>query len=301
MAIIRHARYGHSTSAEYREGKMHKKLTLVYDVQLESTDPDPISGYEVQRLRGLPIPGFSVCSPRPGWVVPFTICKTSTPTPSANNLRHWKVTCTYESAGDEEAQPDTADPASLAPKIEPFVQSSEAVMNVDYEGKKIVDPFEDLFAEPMRAPIALRGVKVVRYVTGFNENTLADWLHVTNNASWRNQPEDAWCVTDVTGQEVQFGKFTIGQLTFTILSNPLELTIALGSAAPALHRIGWLGIRAARSTTYIDSNGDRVVNRLTTSGSPPMLTWVDKDGNKSEEPYYQAFRIRKQKNFSEIV
>ncbi len=250
----------------------------------------------------MPIPGWSTYSPKPGFVIPFAICRTVSPVALPGNRRRWQVTCTFEISGsDDEEKPEDADPQSLAPQIEPFTETGEAVMLEDYDGTKILDPFGDLFAEPMRVPIPLKGVTVTRYVTSYDEHTLGDWLQTTNDATWRTQPKDAWCVTAITGQQVQFGNFTIGQLTLTILSNPLELKVSLDGAAAVKRRIGWLGIRAARSTKFKDADDKIQINRNENSGSPPLLTWVDKDGKKSNEPYFQAFRIRRQKNFNAIA
>lgn len=302
MAIVRRSRYGDQTTHENRDGRRTRKFTQVWDVELESSDPDPISGLEVQRLPGLPIPGFSTYSPRPGRFVPFAICRSSSPQPMQGNRRFWKVTKTFELIGtDDEDKGEDEDPISLAPKVEPFVELTDYVIYKDFDNRDVVDPFNDLFAEPVRAPIPLKGVLVTRYVKSFDENTLADWLQTTNETAWRGQSEDAWCITEVTGQEVQFGNFTIGQLQFKIVSHPVEISVSLNGAAPANHRVGWLSVRAARSTTFIDSNGKRQTHRLEGAGSPPSMTWVNKDGEATDTPYFQAFRIRRQKNFNLII
>lgn len=305
MARIRRSRTGNTTTSEYRDGQHTKKFTQQWLVELDDGDPDPISGIEVQNLPGLPRPGWSIYSPRDGYVIPFAICRSSSPIPNPKNLRLWTVTCTFELKGasaSEEPKPDDSDPNDLSPKVEPFVNSAEFPLLEDFDGTKILDPFGDLFQEPVKAPVPMKGVNVTRYVRDFDENTLAHWLQTTNSGTWRNEPEDAWCITSVSGQEIQFGRFTIGQLQFKIEHNPLELTVKLKSdSEPKKRRVGWLAVRAARSTTIINADGERIVNRLDKSGSPPKLTWVDKDGNKSDEPYYQAFRKRRQRNFSEIV
>ncbi|TWU19568.1 hypothetical protein [Allorhodopirellula heiligendammensis] len=302
MAIIRPARYGDQTTTEMRDGKVTKKFTQVLDVELEATDPDPISGLEVTQLNNAPRPGFSVYVPRPGLVVPFATCRTVTPAPVQGNRRRWTLTCTFEKNGnDDEPKPDSSDPNSLLPIVEPFSETGEAVMLEDFDGTKILDPFGDLFDEPMRVPIPIDGVKVTRYVPTYDESTLSNWLETTNKTEWRNQPEDAWCVTAITGQPIQFGNFTIGQINLTIKAHPLELKVSLKGAAPKLHRIGWLGVRAARSTTFLDDDGKRQTNRADGGANPPLATWVDKDGKKSEEPYFQAFRVRRQREFSAIA
>ncbi|TWT91385.1 hypothetical protein [Neorhodopirellula pilleata] len=304
MAKVKHARYGDRTSSESdKDGKSTRKFTGVWDVHLDSNDPDPISGFEVLRIPGVPIPGYSVYSPRPGFVVPFTICRSATPNPVQGSRRYWQVACTFEMIGSKEQkeQPQSADPFSLAPTVEPFVETTDHVMWYDYDGNEIVDVFGDLYAEPVRAPITLKGVTVNRYVSSYDEHTLGNWLNATNDDDWRGQPEDAWMIRSVKGQEVEFGTYTIGQLTFEILSHPVEFKVSMGGAAPKKHRTGWLAVRAARSNTFLDTEGDRVPFRREKAGSPVSMTWLDMDGHPSEEMLFHAFRTRPQKDFDEIA
>ena len=306
MATIRTARSGDTHTVSYADGKRTHRYNQTVIVELDSGDPDPITGVEVRNMAGVPKPGLSLYSPRAGRVLPFCICKSVTPTPDPKSRRLWRVKCTFELFGDEEEDKDeTEDPLNLNPKIEPFCESGEAIMLKDWDDKIIKDPFGDLFDDPVMAPIPLAGVRVKRYVAGYDETTLAYWTHVTNDAPWRNQPIDAWHCRKVTGQEVQYGPTTIGQLTFDIVSNPLEMELpkADGSPGTEVRRYGWLDVRALRSYKHIvDDNGTAIerINRVKRDG-PPKQVWVDKDGNKVDDPYFFDFRKMRQRDFEQIV
>ena len=306
MANVRRSRKGDSHTVTFNDGKLTQRYNQTLIVELDTNDPDPITGDQVRVLPGVPKPGLSTYSPRDGRVIPFCVCKSVTPTPDPNSRRLWYARCTFELEGSaDDDQDDSGDPTSLDAKVEPFCDETEAIMLVDWDGKKILNPFDDLFDEPVMAPIPLPGVRVTRYLASYDENTLAYWKHTTNTAEWRNKPADAWTVRNVTGSMVQYGNNTIGQLVFDIVANPLEMELpnADGSAGVETRRYGWLEVRAARSFEHIvniGGNAERVIHRLK-KGGPPRMTWLDKDGNKSDDPNYQAFRNRRQRDFEIIL
>ncbi|MGV3483710.1 MAG: hypothetical protein ACO1RT_04760 [Planctomycetaceae bacterium] len=291
------------TSELQKEGKVVQRYSQQWVVELDDSDPDPISGPEIAAMAGIPRPGRSTYSPRPGLVVPFAICKSVTPKADSGTRRRWTVMATFERIGSEQQDPqnDSFDPANFAPKIEPFTTDIELPMFIDFDNKVICDPFEQLFDTPVMAKLALPGVRVTRYVDSFDENTLASWKHTTNETTWRGKPKDSWCVQNVTGQEVQIGNFTRGQLQFEISSNDLELKVDGVNT-----RVGWMDTRALLSSVYKDASGklqDFRIDGTTTA----TLRWVDKNGNRSpivdgrQTPQFLAFRNRKRKNFNLIV
>lgn len=234
-------------------------------------------------------------------MVPFAVCNSVTPSPNGS-LRKWKVVCQFnlDGADPQQPQPDDVSPVDLRPRVEPYVEAGEVVIYKDFTGKYIVDPFKKLWDQPVKAPIPLSGVRVTKYVQGYNENTLAYWLHTTNLNTWRGKDEDAWAVKSVVGKEVEVGKFKLAQLQFEILSNPTQLTVQIGDADPAMHFVGWMELRAARSIKYLNSSEQIEVNRIARNGEPEPV-WVDKDGHKSDVPYFFAYRTRPQRNFNDIV
>lgn len=301
MARIYRSRYGNAHSVEVRDQQTTQKFTQVWTVELEDSDGPLLTEPEIVRLNGLPVAGFSTYRPQDGMVVPFALCKSVSPKPRGS-LRLWDVVCQFEliGANQQDPEPDDQTPTDLAPRIEPFVESMEQVVYKDWDAKDILDPFKRLWDQPVKIPIPLSGVRVTRYVASFNEQTLAYWLETTNESTWRTQPEDAWRIRSVTGKEVEFGRYRIGQLQFEMLSNPLELSVQIGSAAPAVRRIGWLELRAARSVKYLNDANKFELNRIERNGDPEP-TWIDKDGKKSANPYFFAYRNRRQRNFNLIV
>ena len=302
MARIRRDRYGDNATSDYSKGKVTQKFTQTLIVELDKDDPDPITPAEILALRGIPIPGYTTYSPRDGLVVPFAMCKSVAPKPDPKSRRLWRVVAKYELSGTEPGEPqsDELDPNDLAPKVEPFTTDIELPMLKDFDDKVILDPFDQYFDTPVMAKLALPGVRVTRYVDGFDENTLATWKHTTNDEEWRGQPEDTWCIQNVTGQEVQFGNFTLGQLQFEISANTLELAID-GETV----RVGWMDARALLSNRYYKDG--ELHDYRANEGLSISKTFIDKDGNLSPEvdgvrkAQFVAFRNRRQRDFSLIM
>jgi hypothetical protein len=302
LVRVYRSRYGNSHTVEVRDQQTTQKFTQTWTVELEDSDGPLLTEPEIVRMPGLPVAGFSTYRPRNGFVVPFALCRSVTPKPRGTSMRLWDVVCNFELTGAEQqnAEPDDQTPTDLRPRIEPFVESIDQVAYKDWDGKDILDPFKRLWDQPVKVPIPLSGVRVTRYVSAFNEQTLAYWLETTNETTWRQQPEDAWRIRAVEGKEVEFGPYHIGQLKFEIVSNPLELSVQIGTAAPAVHRIGWLELRAARSIKFKNAANKMEINRIEREGDPEP-TWIDKDGKKSADPYFFAYRTRRQRNFNQIV
>lgn len=301
MRIYR-SRTGHSHSIEVKDQKTTQKYTQSWTVELEDSDPPLLTDCEIATLPGLPRAGRSTYKPRNGLVVPFAICQSVSPKPINGSLRLWNVICQFELQGgdQQQPQPDDVTPISLQPRIEPFVESLDQVAYKDFDGNDIVDPFKQLWDEPVRLSIPLAGVRLTRFVPTYDETTLAYWMKTTNAATWRGQPEDAWFIRSVTGKEVEVGNFTLGQLQFEILSNPIELNVQMGTAAPKVRRVGWLEVRAGRSVRYKNAEDKVEMNRVQ-RGGPPVPTWIDKDGKKSATPYFFAYRKNRQRDFSQIA
>lgn len=302
MAIVKPSRYGSSHSVEVRDQRTTQKFTQVWQVELEPSDPPLMSDAEIVRLPGLPTAGISTFRPRPGLVVPYCLCRSVAPKPRQGSLRLWDVVCQFELAGaaQQDAAPDDQTPIDLTPRIEPFVETLEQVVYKDWDGKDILDPFKRLWDQPVKVPVPIKGLRLTRYVQTFNEDTLAYWIETTNKTAWRNEPEDAWRIRAVAGKEVEFGNFRIGQLQFEMVSSPLELNVQVGTAAPAVRRVGWLELRAARSVKFLNTANKIEINTVERNGDPEP-TWVDKDGKRSSVPYFFAYRTRRQRNFNLIV
>lgn len=299
---IYQARQGHAHSIEYQDQKTTQRYTQVWMVELGDSDPPLMTECEVASLPGLPRAGWSTYRPRSGLVVPFAVCQSVTPKPLDRSLRLWQVVCQFELSGadQEEPVPDDMSPIDLRPRIEPFVESAEQVVYKDWDGTPILDPFNRLWDQPVKIMVPLPGVRVTRYVPTYDEADLAYWLQTTNLTPWRMQPADAWCIRSVSGSEVEVGNFRLGQLQFEIVSNPLELEVSIGGESPALRRIGWLDVRAARSVRYLNDDGQVELNTVNRIGEPES-TWIDKDGKRSSVPYYFAYRKRVQRDFNQIV
>jgi hypothetical protein len=279
---------------EFRDNKTTMRYTHAWKVELEQGDP-PYSAPEILALRGVPKPGRTTYRPRDGVIIPFAICRSVSPKKEGEGRRLWTVTCEFEKEGPEEETQDENDPMSLAPKIEPFCDGMEFPILKDFDDRVIVDPFGSKFADPVLASIPLAGVRVTRYLPAYNEQTLAFWKFTTNEGTWRGQPEDAWYIRDVTGKEVEFGDFTIGQLTFDIVSNPLELQIGT-----ATRRIGWLATRLLEFTQFKNEAGKLEDFRLDGSGSLTTGN-VNLDGTKATSQKFDAFRKCRQRDFNIIV
>lgn len=301
MRIYR-SRTGHSHTIEVKDQKTTQKYTQSWTVELEDSDPPLLTDAEVAMLPGIPRAGRSTYRPRNGLVVPFAICQSVAPKPINGSLRLWNVVCQFELSGadQEEPRPEDTSPLDLRPRVEPFVESMEQVAYKDFDGNQIVDPFKQLWSEPVKLAIPLAGVRLTRFVPSYDESTLANWIKTTNSAPWRGQPEDAWLIRNVTGKEVEVGNFVLGQLQFEMLSNPIELNVQMGTAAPRVRRVGWLDVRAGRSVRYKNAQDKIEINR-DPRGGPPVPTWVDKDGKKSSTPYFFAYRRHRQANFSQIA
>lgn len=293
MATVRIGREESATS-ELRDGKVIKKYTQPVIVELDDDDP-PYSAAEILYLAGVPRPGVTTYRPRPGVIIPFAICKSVRPKSKSRKL--WELTVEYEQGGDDEPIEEDEDPESyldLSPKFEPFTDRTEIPLVKDWDNKDIVDPLGDLFETPTMAAVPLAGVRVTRYVAGYDENTLASWECCTNSEPWRGQPADAWFIKSVTGRAVDVGGFALGQLTFEIVSSPLELTID-GST----RRVGWLEVKALQSEDFKDGTGKRVTNR--NAVGTIRKTKINKDGEKATETIYAVFRKYRQRNFSAIA
>ena len=302
MAIVRRGRAS-SATAESRDGGITLKFRQPYLIELGPSDPDPISDAEVMVLPGVPVPGRTILQPRPGFVVPFAICQTIAPSPRTSR-RLWDLVATFELSGSEDSNPvhSATDPTSLAPRIEPFTSDIELPLVRDFSDVPIVDPFGDLFETPVMAPIPLPGIRVTRYVDEFDENTLATWKHATNHEPWRGQPADTWCITEVTGREVEWDGLTFGQLQFDISANELELPIEDSEHPGSFEttRVGWMDARLLRSTDYLDESTPAVRRVNLVDGSPRSI-YIDRFGKRSEEPRFVAFRNRRQRDFSAIL
>jgi hypothetical protein len=280
---------------EFRDNKTTKRYTHPWKVALDPDDP-PLSAPEILMLPGVPKPGRTTYRPRNGIIIPFAICRSVSPKKDGDGRKLWTVMCEFEKEGPEDETKDDNDPMSLAPKIEPFCDGMEFPIMKDFDDILIVDPFKRKFAEPVLASIPLAGVRVTRYVPSYDEQTLAFWKFCTNDSEWRGQPEDSWYIRDVTGKEVEFGDFTIGQLTFDIVSNPLELQIGTET-----RRIGWQATRLLESEKYKDpTTGDEQWFRNKGDGSPTVQN-IDSEGHPTNEQTFVAFRKCRQRDFNQIV
>ena len=299
MATARRGRYGDTAVAEYKKDKIVQRYTQPWIVELDGSDPDPISAADILSVPGLPRARWSTYSPRPGFVIPFAVCKTVTPKPDPKSRRLWRVNTTFELSGSEQEEPqsDESAPLDLTPRVEPFTSEIQIPMMRDFDDKVVADPFGQLYDTPVMAQLSLPGVRVTRYVDSFDENTLAQWEFTTNDAPWRGKPIDAWCIQKATGQYVQFGEGEVGQLTFNISANPLELEI---EGEP--QRIGWHDTRALLSSTYLDDIGEMQEFRL--NGTTPTKGWINPDGTASTSTppeQFAVFRNRERRDFSAIV
>jgi hypothetical protein len=280
---------------EFRDNKTIKRYTHPWKVELGPDDPR-YSAPEILALRGVPKPGRTTYRPRDGVIIPFAICRSVSPKKEGSGRALWTITCEFEKEGPEDETKDDNDPMSLAPKIEPFCDGMEFMILKDFDNVLIVDPFKRKFAEPVLASIPLAGVRVTRYVSSYDEQTLAFWKYTTNNGTWRGQPEDSWYIRDVTGKEVEFGDFTIGQLTFDIVSNPLELQIGTQN-----RRIGWLATRLLESEKYKDATTNEEQWFRNNGDGSPTVQNIDKDGKPSTTQQFVAFRKCRQRDFNLIV
>jgi hypothetical protein len=296
MARVRVGR-GETASIDVStDGKLTKRYTQQITVELEEHDP-PYTAAEIPYLSGMPRAGRTTYRPRPGIVIPFAICRSVKPKPRGDSRRLWDVTVDYSYEGNEdEEQSEESDFISLAPKFEPFTDSIDVAILKDWDGKDIVDPLGELFDSPTMTPIPLAGVKVTRYVPEYDENTLASWLFCTNDGPWRGQPEDAWLIRSVTGAEVEVGAMTLGQITFEIVSNPLELEIE-----GQTKRVGWLETKMLLSEDF--KTNATPAKRETNRNDVGMIrrTKIDKDGKKTTDTKFLAFRKYRQRAFGAIA
>jgi hypothetical protein len=279
-------------SIEYKDNKITKRFSQPYVVELSDDEPE-YSGAEIVYAVGLPRPGRTTYSPRPGIVIPFAICTRLTPKFKSKKL--WEVLADFEYTGDDDEESKEEDDfPNLAPKIEPFTDSIQVPIYRDWDGLEIVDPLGDLFEQPTLADIALPGVRVTRYVDSFDENTLAAWKWRTNATAWRGQPEDAWLCREATGQEVEVGPFTLGQITLEFVSNPLELLVN-----EEMRRVGWLDVRKLESEDFLTEEGKRLTNR--NNVGTIRRTKIDADGQLAEETQYLLFRKFRQAEFNDVA
>lgn len=307
MATIRRGR-GPSMTAEERDGKIVNKYRQPLIIELDSNDPDPISEAEVLALAGMPRPGYTMYSPRSGLVVPFAMCKSVAPKPRSKSHRIWDAIATYELSGSEQEdpEPDNTDPDNLEPKIEFFTSDTEVPLLKDFDDQVIADPFGDLYETPVMAPIALPGIRVTRYVASFDENTLAFWKHTTNDDTWRGEPAGTWCVTNVTGREVQFGEQVLGQLQFDIQANTLELPIEDKNSPGTMvtTRVGWMDSRILRASYFFDDAGKKKIEAVMGAVS---THFIDRFGKKTtgatvvDRARFIAYRNRRQRDFKQII
>jgi hypothetical protein len=272
--------------------KTSQKYPVTYQVLYEDSDPIPVPS-QVLREPQLPKVNVSIYSPRPGKLIPFCYCRRKSVKCDGKNLRLWTVTTEFSTDGEteQEEKNDTEDPLSLAPRIEPFVESMDSIdRQEDIDGKKLQNPLGELWSDPIVFPTPLAGVRVTRYVSGYDESVLASWLWATNSSPWRGKPEDAWRIRSVVGAKVNWNGTEIGELTFEIVEHPLEYD---GK------RVGWFGARQLRGSRYKDGTETKIFK----DKGVIVEKFLNEDGteNTTGDPKYLFYRTSLQKDFTLIA
>jgi hypothetical protein len=287
------------------DGRVTQRYTHNFTVEWPEDEPIPVID-EVLQLPGLPIVKYSCYSPRPGWLIPYCICRSKNALPRDTTMRLWDVTCEFSSESDQEQQPqqDNQDPFSLAPIIDYFCEVIEIAGSHDRSTppKLLANPIGQPYADPILIPTPCRGVKVTRYVPSYDDSTLEYWMHTLNKTTWRNEPADTWWVKNITGSKTKWGTFEIGMLTWEILGNKTEYTDENG----VKHRVGWMETRERIGSLVRNAAGDLEVPRTKPNVGFMRIeqAFIDKTGKPIPEgnpKQFDIFRKYLRREFDQIL
>lgn len=273
-------------------------------IQVE-TDPEvaPLVLDEVLRLPEIPIVGQTHWSPKPGFLIPFCICKKKSAKRHGDKERFWLVDCEFNSETDQEQDPKDEDdnPLDFDPVIEPLSDVMEIAGRKDFNNKVIANPLGELYAEPVLFPIPLAGVRVSRYVLGQTEWLMQFWRERLNNATWRTGLTHTWCIRDCELKPVKWkdapADLALG--TWTIMHNPIQANVD-----GVVKQVGWYESRQRVATFYKRDDGTFEDFRTNHSFAKLPYGNVDIDGKRipaGDPPEFDWFRNRRDTDFSVLV
>lgn len=291
---IRQTRNRSITLELNREGILIPTIPVEFDIEFDRAHDAP-SEFDVVNAPGVPIPGRTVYSPKPSYLLPFITFKNCTYTQHKDSKWLWTGKGSYaadvDSATEQTPVPESTDPLTITPIVESFVDTMEIVAYQDIAGDEVLNAAGQLFKNGITLKLPLAGVRITRYVPAYNENVLAGWLWRKNDATWRGGAAGSWVIRAVSGSEVKWRPgVTVGQLTFEMVKSPLSYKWS--------YRVIEQGsiylVAAGSNETKAFMNSDATVNGM---------GWLSADGTKNETgtPVYKDFVQFLDADFSDIL